>query len=242
MTDHDVSPGTEMPGAERHPATGSPSPQTADGPAGRGLAGRGLAGRAAALIGQHKLGSALAALLVTAAVVGVATGSLTRAPAASTGNSGGQDDAIVYSNPAAAPAFSIPALLESSTAPATTGQQVALSQYADKPLIVNFFASWCKPCQQETPLLASFYKGNHGRVTIVGVDGNDTTASASAFVHAKGVSYPVGVDPHLIIAGSYNVGAFPQTFFLDSRHRIVYRVIGGVTQAQLTEGVRLMDR
>jgi hypothetical protein len=66
--------------------------------------------------------------------------------------------------------------------------------------------------------------------------------SASAFVRAKGVSYPVGVDPHLIIAGAYNVGAFPQTFFLDSRHRIVYRVIGGVTQAQLTEGVQLMDR
>jgi cytochrome c biogenesis protein CcmG/thiol:disulfide interchange protein DsbE len=188
------------------------------------------------LIGQHKLGASIAALLVAAAVAGVASGSLNGTPAASTGSPAGQQDAIVYSSPAAAPAFSIPALAT------TTGQQVSLSQYAGKPLIVNFFASWCAPCQQETPLLASFYASNHGRVTIVGVDGNDPAASATAFVRAKGVRYPIGVDANLLIAGAYNVGAFPQTFFLDSRHRIVYRVIGGVTQAQLTEGVSLMDR
>jgi cytochrome c biogenesis protein CcmG/thiol:disulfide interchange protein DsbE len=188
------------------------------------------------LIGQHKLGTAIVVLLVAASAVGVATGSLNGAPAASTGSPAGEQDAIVYSTPSAAPAFSIPALA------ATAGQQVSLSQYAGKPLIVNFFASWCPPCQQETPLLASFYAGSHGHVTLIGVDGNDPTASAIAFVHAKGVSYPVGVDPHLVIAGEYNVGAYPQSFFLDSRHRIVYRVLGAVTRAQLAEGVRLMNQ
>ena len=235
MTDPDVIPGTE-----RHPDAGQPPPPQ-DAPEKTAApavpVSTAPAGRVRHLIGQHKLGTAIAALLVAAAVVGVATGSLNGAPAASTGSSSGQQDAIVYSNPVPAPAFSIPAL-----AVATAGQQVSLSQYAGKPLIVNFFASWCEPCQRETPLLASFYKGNHGHVTMIGVDGNDPSANAIAFVRAKGVSYPVGVDAHLIIAGAYNVGAFPQTFFLDSRHRIVYRVIGGVTQAQLTEGVRLMNR
>jgi cytochrome c biogenesis protein CcmG, thiol:disulfide interchange protein DsbE len=240
MTDPDVIPGTE-----RHPDAGQPPPPQ-DAPEKTAAptvpASPVPAGRVWRLIGQHKLGTAIAALLVAAAAVGVATGSLNGAPAASTGNSAGQQGSIVYSSPAAAPAFSVPALLESSAAAATAGQQVSLSQYAGKPLIVNFFASWCEPCQRETPLLASFYKGNHGQVTMIGVDGDDPAANAVAFVRAKGVSYPVGVDAHLIIAGAYNVGAFPQTFFLDSRHRIVYRVIGGVTQAQLTEGVRLMDR
>jgi thiol-disulfide isomerase/thioredoxin len=105
---------------------------------------------------------------------------------------------------------------------------------------VNFWASWCGPCQQETPLLASFYKARGGRVTIVGVDSNDTTAKAIAFVRAKGVSYPIGVDPALVTADAYGVAAFPQTFFLDSAHRVVDRVFGPLTQATLDKGVRLM--
>ncbi|MCW2929254.1 MAG: Redoxin domain protein [Actinomycetia bacterium] len=197
----------------------------------------GAASRVRALIGRHKLGTAIAALLVVAAVVGVATGSLKGAPAACSSTSG---DSIVYSCPAVAPAFTLPALSAASTAGGTG--TVSPAQYAGKPLIVNFFASWCAPCQQETPLIASFYKASAGHVIILGVDSNDTTAKAVAFVRAKGVSYPVGVDPQFITASAYNVNALPQTFFLDSRHRIVFRVIGAITRAQLEQGVRLMDK
>jgi len=190
---------------------------------------------AARLIGRHKLVSGIVALLVAAAIAGVASGSLngTRA-ATSSGSSASGDSAVVYSHPTPAPAFSLPSL-------SVSGQQVALSQYQGKPLIVNFFASWCGPCQQETPLLARFYKQQGGRVTIVGVDGNDPTASALAFVHAKGVTYPVGADKSLITASAYNVAAFPQTFFLNSRHQIVYQVFGAVTQAELSKGTGLMQ-
>lgn len=208
----------------------------------------GSASRFRALIGRHKLGTGIVVLLVVAAVVGVAGGSLKGTSASGTSAcSSSSTDSIVYSCPAAAPAFSLPALSASGTA-STAGSAgaagtVSLTQYAGKPLIVNFFASWCGPCQQETPLIASFYKENAGHVTILGVDGNDTNAKAVAFVRAKGVSYPVGVDPlPLITASAYNVAEFPQTFFLDSRHRIVFRVIGAITQAQLKQGVRLMDK
>src|SRR5258708_1672995 len=66
----------------------------------------------------------------------------------------------------AAPAFSLPGLGHS-------GHRVSLSDYSGKPLIVNFFASWCAPCKQETPLLARFYLGEHGQVALVGLDEND---------------------------------------------------------------------
>jgi cytochrome c biogenesis protein CcmG, thiol:disulfide interchange protein DsbE len=194
----------------------------------------GSGGRVRALIGRHKLGAAIGVLLAVAVAVGVTSGSLKGAPAACSTTSG---DTIAYSCPAAAPAFSLPAL----SAAGTTGT-VSLAQYAGKPLIVNFFASWCAPCQRETPLIASFYKASAGHVAILGVDSNDTTAKATEFVRAKGVSYPVGVDPQFITASAYNVDALPQTYFLDSRHRIVFRVIGAVTRAQLEQGVQLMDQ
>ena len=117
---------------------------------------------------------------------------------------------------------------------------IDLAGLAGKPIVMNFWSSHCYPCQQETPLLASFYKASGGQVAIVGVDSNDTTAKAIAFVRAKGVSYPIGVDSRLVTADAYDVAAFPQTFFLDSAHRVVDRVFGPLTRATLDKGVRLM--
>ncbi len=121
------------------------------------------------------------------------------------------------------------------------GQQVALSQYAGKPVIINFWASWCEPCQQETPLLASWYKQQHGHVVLLGLDENDTAANALKFATAKGVSYPIGFDPNVTVAPSYGVSGLPQTFFLNAEHRIVDHVLGAVTKAELAKGLSLMN-
>jgi cytochrome c biogenesis protein CcmG, thiol:disulfide interchange protein DsbE len=121
------------------------------------------------------------------------------------------------------------------------GQHLSLAQYAGRPLIINFFASWCAPCQRETPLMARFYRGNHGRVTIVGVDVNDSSSAALAFVRKTGVGYPVVSDPApMATTLSYGVVALPQTFFLNAQHRIVKRVIRAVTRTDLRTGVALM--
>ena len=95
------------------------------------------------------------------------------------------------------------------------------------------------------PLYASacvLEDGEGGRVAIVGIDSNDSAANAIKFAGGKGVSYPVGVDSALGAADAYNVAALPQTFFLDARHRVVERVFGALTRAELQQGVRLMDR
>jgi cytochrome c biogenesis protein CcmG/thiol:disulfide interchange protein DsbE len=121
------------------------------------------------------------------------------------------------------------------------GQRVSLSQYAGRPVILNFWASWCEPCQQETPLLARWYKQHDGHVALLGLDENDSAAAALAFAQAKGVTYPLGFDPNTIVASDYDVAALPQTFFLDARHRVVDHVAGALTQAELDAGLRLMD-
>ena len=134
----------------------------------------------------------------------------------------------------AAAGFTLPALGQA-------GGQVSLSQYQGKPVIVNFWASWCEPCQKETPLLASWYRQQHGHVVLLGLDENDTTANALSFAHAKGVSYPIGFDPQVTVALAYNVDGLPQTFFLNAKHRIVDHVLGAVTEAELAKGLSLMN-
>jgi cytochrome c biogenesis protein CcmG/thiol:disulfide interchange protein DsbE len=121
------------------------------------------------------------------------------------------------------------------------GQHVSLAQYAGRPVIINFFASWCAPCQRETPLMARFYRTEHGRVTVLGVDVNDSRPAALAFVHKTGVGYQVLADPApMATTLAYGVVALPQTFFLNAQHRIVKRVISTVTLTELRTGVALL--
>jgi thiol-disulfide isomerase/thioredoxin len=122
------------------------------------------------------------------------------------------------------------------------GQHVSLAAYAGRPLIINFFASWCAPCKRETPLLARFYASHGGRTLIIGIDANDEAGPAETFVHAAGVGYPVGTDPFPApVTNSYGVYGLPQTFFLNAQHRVVKHVIGDVTLTELNQGAALMD-
>jgi cytochrome c biogenesis protein CcmG/thiol:disulfide interchange protein DsbE len=121
------------------------------------------------------------------------------------------------------------------------GRRISLRSMADRPVIVNFFASWCEPCRRETPLIARFYRDTGGRPAIIGVDVNDTSSAGLAFVHRSGVTYPVVADPAPMRAAiAYNLPGLPATFFLNAHHIIVKRVYGPVTQAELSGGARLM--
>ena len=166
---------------------------------------------------RHKLAAAFVALCAAGSLAGLAlAGSAPAGPAADP----------------PAPSFSFPVLGHSA-------ERISLADYAGRPLIVNFFASWCDPCQQETPLLARFYRTEHGQVALVGLDENDILSHALSFTRAKGVTYPVGWDPRFTAASAYGVIALPQTFFLNARHRIVDRVFGAVTLAELAKGIAL---
>jgi len=172
------------------------------------------------LTARHKvICAALAVFTAMVIAVSVTTGSATTG----TGGAASTRDA---------PAFTLAAL-------GAPGRQVSLSQYAGQPVIVNFWASWCAPCQQETPLLAR-WRAQHGHVALLGLDENDATVSALEFARAKGVSYPLAFDPDMSAASAYGVNALPQTFFLNARHQIVAHVAGVVTPALLATNLSLM--
>jgi thiol-disulfide isomerase/thioredoxin len=164
---------------------------------------------------QHRIASAVLGICLAAAVAAglVAATSGTGAPA----------------EPPAA-GFSVSVLGQ-------TSQHISLSQYAGRPVVVNFFASWCAPCRQETPMLARFYRAEGAKVPVIGMDENDSAAAAQKFAAQAGVTYPVGFDPAVQAADAYGVTALPQTFFLNASHHIVKRVFGALTTAQLTTGM-----
>ena len=182
---------------------------------------------------RHKLASGLIAVAVVGSFGIIAWAGTSHAPAAVA--AGEEVGAVRPAGSPAAAAFNVPQLDHSGVG---TGH-VSLASYLDKPLIVNFFASWCTPCKQETPLLAKFYRTERGKVALVGLDENDVVANAQKFASADGVTYPVGWDPQVAVAAAYGVNAMPQTFFLNARHHIVYQVYGAVTTAELREGIAL---
>jgi cytochrome c biogenesis protein CcmG, thiol:disulfide interchange protein DsbE len=208
------SPRPAHPAAHAHPAR-----QADDRPA--GPVPHTLSGRLRGISRQSKivLAGAAAALLAVVVITVLTAGSKAAPPR----------------TPPAAKPFTLSLL-------GHPGQHVSLAAFAGRPLIINFFASWCAPCKRETPLLARFYRSRGGRTEIIGIDANDEAGAAERFEQAAGVSYPVGLDPFPApVTTSYGVYALPQTFFLNARHRIVKHVIGAVTLAELNAGVALMD-
>ena len=188
---------------------------------GRGqLTWRGAIGEVWRSAARHKLAAIVVALCVVGSLAGLTLAS------------SGSGRAGPTADPAAA-AFSLPVLGHS-------GQQISLGDYSGRPVIVNFFASWCGPCKQETPLLAKFYRTN--KVTLVGLDENDVVGNAMSFTRANGVTYPVGWDPQFSAANAYGVVALPQTFFLNAKHHIVDRIFGPVTLTDLRKGIALAMR
>jgi cytochrome c biogenesis protein CcmG/thiol:disulfide interchange protein DsbE len=90
-----------------------------------------------------------------------------------------------------------------------------------KPVVLNFFASWCDPCRDEAPRLESAYRryADDG-VRFVGVDIRDTPENARRFVDELGISFPVVRDPSEKLARGLDVVGLPQTFFIDSQWRL----------------------
>lgn len=132
---------------------------------------------------------------------------------------------------AAAPAFSLPLLGGGGKVgtPANGGGD-------GKPAVLVFFASWCTPCQTEVPAIAAAYRhqAGSGRVAVIGVDGNDPTSAALAFVHESGVTFPVVVDPDFqVTEGLYYFSGDPGAVFINGNGTIDHIVRGPITRSDL---------
>jgi cytochrome c biogenesis protein CcmG/thiol:disulfide interchange protein DsbE len=114
------------------------------------------------------------------------------------------------------------------------GRPIDLASLRGRPVIVNFWASWCIPCRDEFPLLRSTEQAHAAdRLAIVGVLYKDDADPARAFAASMKADWPSVLDPGARLATAYGVVAPPQTYFIDRAGMLRSRQIGEMLQVDL---------
>jgi|SRR5579863_6903946 len=148
--------------------------------------------------------------------------------------------AVMLLTSPATPAVALPRLAPDFTW-MDSGKTIHLKDQRGNFVVVNFFATWCVPCREETHALISVADQFASRgVRFVGVDsGEESVAQVSAFAAIYGIDYQLVVDSTLSIKNGYGVNAFPTTFIVDRTGGIVDALAGTLTAPDL---VRLLNK
>lgn len=122
------------------------------------------------------------------------------------------------------------------TVPTSQGKQ-PLSELRGKPVVINFWASWCPPCTDELPYFAKLKDAYGDRVRLVTIDWNEPPGTASAYLRAHGLNLPVIEDPQSKIYAAYSLNEVPDTVVLDASGAVTYVSLGGLSWNELKTAV-----
>ncbi len=118
------------------------------------------------------------------------------------------------------------------------GESVSLSDYRGKLVMINFWASWCPPCNSEMPDLQRYYEQHQDDdFIILGVNYQDTPDKVQAFVEKYGVTFPILLDSDGRVANLFGVQGLPTSFFVDKEGNVLGYQPGPVTKEMLEDGI-----
>jgi cytochrome c biogenesis protein CcmG/thiol:disulfide interchange protein DsbE len=130
----------------------------------------------------------------------------------------------------AAPTFALRAL--------DSGERVSLEDLKGRPVVINFWASWCGPCQMEHPVLEWGAREFGSQAVFLGVVFEDTEDNARRFLQRHGASFPQLVDPRSRMAVDYGVAGVPETYFIDPKGIIRGKHVGPIDPQTLVTRIR----
>lgn len=119
-----------------------------------------------------------------------------------------------------------------------TGKRVRLSDFRGKPVVLNFWATWCPPCRQELPTLQDLHQRRGDAFVLLAVSEGEQQQDVLAFVRKYGFTFRVLLDPQLSVGRTYGARAIPMTFVIDPDGVIVYIRQGTVKTGELDLALR----
>jgi cytochrome c biogenesis protein CcmG/thiol:disulfide interchange protein DsbE len=113
------------------------------------------------------------------------------------------------------------------TLPALSDESISLESLRGRVVLVNFWATWCKPCEDEMPSMEALYRRLHPRgFEMVAVSVDETTAPIDEFVQRMSITFPIALDPTQETARLYQTTGFPESLLVDQQGIVVERYVG----------------
>lgn len=123
-------------------------------------------------------------------------------------------------------------------APKVGGQLISLEDYKERPLILNFWASWCPPCRDETPGMERVWrKYKDEGVIILGINVQDGEKEAERYISEFGVTFSNALDLDGSITVDYGITGLPVTFFINKKGFVIGRWVGSISEDKLDNRV-----
>jgi thiol-disulfide isomerase/thioredoxin len=119
----------------------------------------------------------------------------------------------------------------------TDGRSDSLARYRGRVVLLNLWATWCPPCQEEMPALERFARENAGKVVVLGVDEGESAAAAGTYAREHGVTFPILVDEQQQYGRTYRGIGLPTSVIVGRDGRVVRGVDGAMTIEQMRAAV-----
>jgi thiol-disulfide isomerase/thioredoxin len=122
-----------------------------------------------------------------------------------------------------------------------TGETLKLRELQGKPLLVNFWATWCAPCVIEMPIFQQFYDVHNNELQVLAVNADESIIDVRTFVEDQKLTYPILLDPGGKVQELYRMRGYPTTVFIDANGIIQVIHIGTLSEKQVEEYLMILE-